>query len=120
MSIKDVVKYSDGLICYIGGEFNPLLFLKIQNKKNEIENFIINFLEIFSSNFYFEIQRIHNIKISDFEDIETPPVQQCEPLEKPLTVSDINPTLNFPIQIVAAGIIAVIINVAEKNKVYNL
>ena len=30
--LNDLINYSDGLICYIGGEFNPLLFLFNQNK----------------------------------------------------------------------------------------
>ena len=34
---KDLKKYNNGLICYIGGEYNPLLILKHQNK---IENLL--------------------------------------------------------------------------------
>ena len=35
VSIDDIIEHSEGLICYLGGEFNPLLFYKLQNK-NEI------------------------------------------------------------------------------------
>ena len=31
---KDLENYNEGLICYIGGEFNPLLILKLINKQN--------------------------------------------------------------------------------------
>ena len=37
---KDLETYSKGLICYIGGEFNPLLFLHFQNKNSSISKLI--------------------------------------------------------------------------------
>ena len=37
---KDLKKYTNGLICYIGGEYNPLLILKHQNQIEEISVFI--------------------------------------------------------------------------------
>ena len=64
---KDLEKKTEGLIAYIGGEYNPLLFLKIQNKKNLIKENIIFFQELFNNNLFFEIQRIHDSKIDDFE-----------------------------------------------------
>ena len=64
---NDLKNHSEGLICYIGGEFNPLLYLKMQNKEKEIENFIQKFQTLFSDEFLFEIQRIKDIKIDNFE-----------------------------------------------------
>ncbi len=60
-------KYSEGLFCYIGGEFNPLLLLNKENRKKDIINFINNFKEIFKENFLFEIQRINDQNIDIFE-----------------------------------------------------
>ncbi len=57
ITFEEIKKNSDGLICFIGGEFNPLLFLKKQNKLSDIDKFISNFINIFYDNFYFEIQR---------------------------------------------------------------
>ena len=65
--IKDLKNHSNGLLCYIGGEFNPLLLLKLQNKQSKINDFISIFLELFSTNFLFEIQRINNNQINDYE-----------------------------------------------------
>ena len=31
---KDLKNHTKGLICYIGGEYNPLLILKLQNQNN--------------------------------------------------------------------------------------
>jgi len=64
---KDLKKYTNGLICYIGGEYNPLLILKHQNKIEEISVFIKNFQKIFEQDFLFEIQRIQDQKIDEFE-----------------------------------------------------
>lgn len=64
---KDLKKYTNGLICYIGGEYNPLLILKHQNKIEEISVFINNFRNMFGQDFLFEIQRIQDPKIDGFE-----------------------------------------------------
>ena len=64
---KDLKKYNNGLICYIGGEYNPLLILKHQNKIEEISVFINNFRNMFGQDFLFEIQRIQDPKIDGFE-----------------------------------------------------
>ena len=32
---EELLKHSKGLICYIGGEYNPLLFYKLKNKIND-------------------------------------------------------------------------------------
>ena len=64
---KDLKKYNNGLICYIGGEYNPLLILKHQNKIEEISVFINNFRNIFGQDFLFEIQRVQDPKIDGFE-----------------------------------------------------
>ena len=64
---KDLKKYNKGLICYIGGEYNPLLILKHQNKIEEISVFINNFRNMFGQDFLFEIQRVQDPKIDGFE-----------------------------------------------------
>jgi len=64
---KDIENHSDGLICYIGGENNPLLFLKNQNKNILIDQTINFFLKFFKKNFLFELQRINDNKIDEFE-----------------------------------------------------
>ena len=64
---KDLKKYNNGLICYIGGEYNPLLILKHQNKIEEISVFINNFRNMFGHDFLFEIQRVQDPKIDGFE-----------------------------------------------------
>ena len=65
--IEDLRNHTNGLICFIGGQLNPLLMLKLQNKTKKIYDFINTFLDIFSDNFYFEIQRINNSLLSDYE-----------------------------------------------------
>ncbi len=67
VTIKQIEENSNGLYCYIGGEFNPLLILKKENKNNEIDNLIKKFKFIFKKNFLFEIQRINDFKIDNFE-----------------------------------------------------
>ena len=64
---KDLKKNTNGLICYIGGEYNPLLILKHQNKIEEISVFINNFRNMFGQDFLFEIQRVQDPKIDGFE-----------------------------------------------------
>ena len=64
---KDLKKNNNGLICYIGGEYNPLLILKHQNQIEEISVFINNFRNMFGQDFLFEIQRVQDPKIDGFE-----------------------------------------------------
>ena len=64
---KDLQKHCSGLFCYIGGEFNPLMFLENQNKENLIEKNIFFFKNLFDDNFLFELQRIDNNLIDNFE-----------------------------------------------------
>ena len=67
LKISQIENFSDGLYCFVGGEFNPLLLLNKENKKKEISNFIKNFQKIFHDNFLFEIQRINDFEIDNFE-----------------------------------------------------
>ena len=67
INLKDLENHCEGLICYIGGEYNPLLFLKNQNKDKLIYNYIESLKNFFSNNLFFEIQRINNNKIDLFE-----------------------------------------------------
>ena len=67
INLSDLKDFSEGLFCYIGGEYNPLLLLNSENKKKEILNFIENLKNIFKKNFLFEIQRINDHSINNFE-----------------------------------------------------
>ena len=64
---KDLKNHSRGLICYIGGEFNPLLFFNNQDKNEKILETIDFFKKLFNDDFLFEIQRINDAKIDNFE-----------------------------------------------------
>ena len=65
--LKDFENYSEGLFCFIGGEFNPLLLLHLNNKDEKIDNFIKLLIKIFKKNLLFELQRIEDIEIQYFE-----------------------------------------------------
>ncbi len=67
VKIEDIIKNSDGLICYLGGELNPLLFYKLQNKNEELENFLNKIIKTFNNDLYFELQRVNNPLIDEFE-----------------------------------------------------
>ena len=67
INLSDIKNYSEGLICYVGGEFNPILLLNNEKRKKEIIHLINNFKEIFKNNFLFEIQRINDRRIDEFE-----------------------------------------------------
>jgi len=67
INLSQLEKFSDGLFCYIGGEFNPLLLLNKENRKKDIIELITSFKKIFKQNFLFEIQRINDQKIDIFE-----------------------------------------------------
>ena len=67
IKIEDLKNRSNGLICFIGGKLNPLFFIKSQDNSNKIDDFINTFLDIFSDNFYFEIQRINDEQLNEYE-----------------------------------------------------
>ena len=64
---EEILNHSQGLIAYIGGEYNPLLFYKFQNKILEQKNFINYLNKSFNGNFYIELQRINNLKLDEYE-----------------------------------------------------
>ena len=66
LAFEDIIDHSNGLICYLGGEFNPLLFYKLQNKRKELEYFLSKIFKTFQNNIYFELQRIDNILLDEF------------------------------------------------------
>ena len=43
IKIEDLINHANGLICFIGGQLNPLFMLKLQNKTNKIYDFINTF-----------------------------------------------------------------------------
>ena len=66
IKLKDLENHSEGLFCFIGGEFNPLLILHNENKNTY--KIIIDLKKIFSNNLLFELQRIEDLEIDSFEE----------------------------------------------------
>ena len=66
---KDLQSHTEGLICYVGGEYNPLLILHYQNKVDSINKIIKFFKNLYKEDFLFEIQRINENKIDQFENV---------------------------------------------------
>ena len=65
--LKQIKNYSDGLFCFVGGEYNPLLLLKKDNKDKELKK-LFKFLKNYLIKiFFFEIQRIDDQEINNFE-----------------------------------------------------
>ena len=64
---KDLKDHCEGLICYVGGEYNPILFLEDQKKISLIEKTLDFFKNLFFNDFLFEIQRINDVKVDQFE-----------------------------------------------------
>ena len=67
INISQLEDYSSGLYCYIGGQYNPLLMLRKQKKNLKVASFIENLKKFFNDNLLFEIQRINDIDIDNFE-----------------------------------------------------
>ena len=67
INLKHITNNCEGLYCYLGGEYNPILFLNKDNKNNEIIKLIENFKGLFRENLLFEIQRIKDHDIDAFE-----------------------------------------------------
>ncbi len=65
ITIKDLENHSDGLFCFLGGEYNPLMILHNDNKNTDE---LINILKkLFNENLLFELQRINDSEIDSFE-----------------------------------------------------
>ena len=65
ISINELKDHTEGLFCFLGGEFNPLLLLHNENKETD---FLINNLKnLFKNNLLFELQRINDNEIDSFE-----------------------------------------------------
>ena len=67
LKLDQILDYSEGLICFIGGEFNPLLHLHLQNNDEAIDSFIKKIRNQFDNNLFFELQRINDNLIDEFE-----------------------------------------------------
>ncbi|OUW95550.1 MAG: DNA polymerase III subunit alpha [Pelagibacteraceae bacterium TMED237] len=67
INISQLEDYSSGLYCYIGGQYNPLLMLRKQKKNLKVASFIENLKKFFNDNLLFEIQRINDVDIDNFE-----------------------------------------------------
>ena len=65
--LNQIEQSSIGLYCFIGGEYNPLLLLKKENKIKQIKAIITKLKNLFKDNFLFEIQRIDDPDIDSFE-----------------------------------------------------
>ena len=57
MSIGEVDKFSDGLICLSGGDESPINNLLSDNKIREAENILFHFKRTFGDRFYLELNR---------------------------------------------------------------
>ena len=65
ITIKDLENHSEGLFCFLGGEYNPLMILDNDNKNTDE---LINILKkLFNENLLFELQRINDSEIDSFE-----------------------------------------------------
>src|SRR6056300_106769 len=65
ITIKDLENHSEGLFCFLGGEYNPLMILHNDNKnKDELINIL---KKLFNENLLFELQRINDSEIDSFE-----------------------------------------------------
>ena len=64
--IEDLEGHTDGLFCFIGGEFNPLLIIYNDNK--DTDELIKKLIKLFNQNLLFELQRINDLEIDTFED----------------------------------------------------
>ena len=65
--LKDLKGYTEGLYCFVGGEYNPLLLLNNNNQQTLINEYIENLQFLFNENFLFELQRIHENQLDLFE-----------------------------------------------------
>ena len=67
ITIKELENHSEGLFCFLGGEYNPLMILHNENKNSDE---LINILKkLFNKNLLFELQRINDSEIDSFENI---------------------------------------------------
>ena len=57
MSIREIDKFSDGLICLSGGDESPINNLLKDNKIGEAENLLLHFKKTFGDRFYLEMNR---------------------------------------------------------------
>jgi len=65
ITIKDLKNHSEGLFCFLGGEYNPLMILHNENKNTDE---LIDILKkLFNKNLLFELQRINDPEIDSFE-----------------------------------------------------
>jgi DNA polymerase-3 subunit alpha len=60
--LKDFENYSEGLFCFIGGEFNPLLLLHLNNKDEKIDNFIKLLIKIFKKIYFLNYKELKILK----------------------------------------------------------
>ena len=65
ITINELEGRTDGLFCFVGGEFNPLLIL--HNKNKEIDSLINKLKNLFKTNLLFELQRINDNELDSFE-----------------------------------------------------
>ena len=67
INIENLKKYSKGLLCYLGGKYNPLFLLHNQKKLSHEKKLITTLIDIFTDNLYFELQRINDSQLDDYE-----------------------------------------------------
>ena len=66
ITIADLENRTEGLFCFIGGEFNPLMLLENENKNSD--NVIKILKKLFENNLLFELKRNNDSEIDNFED----------------------------------------------------
>ena len=67
ITVKDLENHSEGLFCFLGGEYNPLMILHNENKNTD--ELINLFKKLFNQNLLFELQRINDSEIDSFENV---------------------------------------------------
>ena len=65
ITIKDLENHSEGLFCFLCGEYNPLMILHNENKNTD--EFINILKKLFNENLLFELQRINDSEIDSYE-----------------------------------------------------
>ena len=65
--LKDLENFSEGLFCFIGGEYNPLMFINLQDDDQKQKDMILFLKKIYDKNLLFELQRIKDSLIDNYE-----------------------------------------------------
>ena len=67
LNLNDIYNNKEGLMAYLGGIYNPILHLFNSNKITDCKDLIISLKNEFKENLFFELQRIQNETLDNFE-----------------------------------------------------